>query len=106
MLRLFKCYVKICMANKAERVGTQSMVLSVGKEPCGQEEVPRAEQVHVGFVKSGFNSPQRQIFPLFTVLRLNVEHSQSFVEEDVCLFIQQPEHKADHSDLNAEIKNV
>lgn len=27
------------MPNKAERVGTQSMVLSVGKEPCGQEEV-------------------------------------------------------------------
>ena len=41
MLRLFKCYVKICMPNKAERVGMQSMVLSVGNEPGGQEEVPR-----------------------------------------------------------------
>jgi hypothetical protein len=40
MLRLFKCNVKICMPNKAERVRTQSMLLSVGKEPCGQEEVP------------------------------------------------------------------
>ena len=40
MLRLFKCYAKTCMPNKAERVGTQSMVLSIGKEPCGQEEVP------------------------------------------------------------------
>ena len=28
------------MPIKAERVGTKSMVLSVGKEPCGHEEVP------------------------------------------------------------------
>jgi hypothetical protein len=28
------------MPNKAERIGTQSMVLSIGEEPCGQEEVP------------------------------------------------------------------
>ena len=41
MQRLFKCYVKICPLIKAERVGTQSMVLSIGKEPCGQEEVAR-----------------------------------------------------------------
>jgi len=62
MLRLFKCYAKICVPNKAERVGTQNMVLSIGKEPCGQEEVPGAEQVHLVFIRSGFNSQQRHGF--------------------------------------------
>jgi len=98
------------MPNKAERVGTQSMVLSIGKEPCGQKEVPgqnrctRASLTHGSIHNRGTDFST--LHNVKTECGAQPDIFWSGKGEGVCPIIQQPEHKADHSDLNAESKNV
>ena len=98
------------MLIKAERVGTQSMVLSVGKEPCGQEEVPGQNRCTWASLTQGSIHNRGTDFSTLHSVKTECGAQPDLFwsgnMEDVCPIIQQPNHKANHFDLNAESKNV